>query len=83
MNRTQKTFMPIWQPYTGIPAEAMIGSLSDEEERTVALAARGKGNQEIADYLRISVNTVKFHLSGIYQKVGVTNRRDMKNYLNK
>lgn len=39
MNRTQKTFMPIWQPYTDIPAETMIGSLSDEEERTVALAA--------------------------------------------
>ena len=39
MNRTQKTFMPIWQPFTDIPAEAMIGSLSDVEERTVALAA--------------------------------------------
>lgn len=39
MNRTQKLFMPIWQPYTGIPAETMIGSLSDEEERTAALAA--------------------------------------------
>lgn len=39
MNRTEKMFMPIWQPYTGIPTETMIGSLSDEEERTVALAA--------------------------------------------
>ena len=39
MNRTQKMFMPIWQPFTLIPAETMIGSLSDEEERTVALAA--------------------------------------------
>ena len=39
MNRMQKLFMPIWQPYTGIPAESMIGSLSDEEERTAALVA--------------------------------------------
>ena len=39
MNRTQKLFMPIWQPYTGIPAESMIGSLSDEEERTAALVS--------------------------------------------
>ena len=39
MNRTSKTFMPIWQPYTHVSAETMIGSLSDEEERTVALAA--------------------------------------------
>ena len=39
MNRIEKTFMPIWQPFTGIPAETMIGSLPDEEERAVALAA--------------------------------------------
>ena len=39
MNRKQKMFMPIWQPFTGIPAETMIGSIADEEERTVALAA--------------------------------------------
>lgn len=47
------------------------------------MAARGKSNQEIADYLHISANTVKFHLSCIYQKVDVTNRRELKNYLNK
>ena len=39
MDRIEKTFMPIWQPYTRVPAETMIGSLPDEEERTVALAA--------------------------------------------
>ena len=39
--------------------------------------------EEIAEYLHISVNTVKFHLSNIYQKVGVTNRRDLKNHLNR
>ena len=38
MNRIEKTFMPIWQPFTHIPAEAMIGSLPDAEERGVALA---------------------------------------------
>ena len=39
MDRKEKLFMPLWQPFTGIRAETMIGSLSDEEERTVALAA--------------------------------------------
>ena len=39
MDRTEKLFMPLWQPFTGIRAETMIGSLSDEEERRVALAA--------------------------------------------
>ena len=57
--------------------------LSPYEFSIAMMAARGKSNQEIADYLHISVNTVKFHLSGIYQKVGVTNRRDLKNHLNK
>ena len=47
------------------------------------MAARDKSNLEIAEYLHISVNTVKFHLSNIYQKVGVTNRRDLKNHLNR
>ena len=57
--------------------------LSPYEFSIAMMAARGKSNQEIAEYLHISVNTVKFHLSGIYQKVGVTNRRDLKNHLNK
>ena len=39
MNRTEKTFMPIWQPFTGKTTESMIRTLSDEEERTLALAA--------------------------------------------
>ena len=57
--------------------------LSPYEFSLAMMAARGKSNQEIADYLHISANTVKFHLSCIYQRVGVTNRRDLKNYLNK
>ena len=57
--------------------------LSPYEFSIAMMAARGKSNQEIADYLHISVNTVKFHLSNIYQKVGVTNRRDLKNHLNR
>ena len=57
--------------------------LSPYEFSIAMMAARGKSNQEIAEYLHISVNTVKFHLSGIYQKVEVSNRRELENYLNK
>ena len=57
--------------------------LSPYEFSLAMMAARGKRNQEIADYLRISVNTVKFHLSGIYQKLGVTNRKDLEQFLNR
>ena len=57
--------------------------LSPYEFSIAMMAARDKSNLEIAEYLHISVNTVKFHLSNIYQKVGVTNRRDLKNHLNR
>lgn len=57
--------------------------LSPYEFSLAMMAARGKCNQEIADYLHISVNTVKSHLSAIYQKVGVTNRRDLGRFLNR
>ena len=57
--------------------------LSPYEFALAMMAARGKSNQEIADYLKISVNTVKFHLSSIYQKVEVSNRKELEQYLNK
>lgn len=47
------------------------------------MAAKGKSNQEIASYQNISPNTVKFHLSVIYQKLGITKRSELVQYLNK
>ena len=57
--------------------------LTPYEFSLAMMAARGKGNQEIADYLHISVNTVKAHLSGVYQKVEVSNRRELERFLNR
>jgi len=36
--------------------------------------AKGRSDQEIADTLSISVNTVKTHLSGLYEKLEVSRR---------
>lgn len=47
------------------------------------MAAKGKNNREIAEYQHISVNTVKFYLSSIYQKLGVSGRGELKQYLNR
>lgn len=50
--------------------------LSDREQAVLQLAGRGYSNAEIADRLAVSVNTVKFHLSSVYAKLGVHNRTE-------
>lgn len=57
--------------------------LSPYEFSLAMLAVKNKSNQEIADYMHISINTVKFHLSNIYQKVGVSNRSELAKYMNR
>lgn len=57
MKRIEKIFMPLWQPYARIPAETMIGALSDEEERAVALAAH---HYFQADYRRAAQESRRF-----------------------
>ncbi|MOA23866.1 putative transcriptional regulatory protein NarL [compost metagenome] len=34
----------------------------------------GMSNKEIADYMRISLSTVKTHVNNLYKKLGVSNR---------
>ena len=36
--------------------------------------AEGRTNKELATEFSVSVNTVKFHLSNLYDKLGVKNR---------
>ena len=57
--------------------------LSPYEFSLAMMAARGKSNREIAEWMNISANTVKFYLSGIYQKLEVSNRKELGKYLNK
>ncbi len=48
--------------------------LSPAESAVYETLHRGLSNREIAEELDISVNTVKFHLSSIFAKLGVHNR---------
>jgi NarL family two-component system response regulator LiaR len=41
------------------------------------LAVKGYLNSKIADKLNISEPTVKFHMTSILRKYGVTNRKDL------
>ncbi len=48
--------------------------LSSRELEVLNLISKGYSNQEIADQLFVSLNTVKTHVSNIYLKLEVTRR---------
>ena len=55
-----------------VPAE----SLTAREHEVLAMLAEGLLNKEIADRLRISEHTVKFHISSIMGKLGASSRTE-------
>ncbi len=55
--------------------------LSSRESEVLELIAEGKTNGEIAEHLFISINTVKFHVKNIYEKLEVSNRREASQVL--
>jgi DNA-binding NarL/FixJ family response regulator len=50
--------------------------ISERELEVLELVAEGMTNAEITRRLHISLNTVKFHLQNIYQRLNVTNRTE-------
>ncbi|MDY6877383.1 MAG: LuxR C-terminal-related transcriptional regulator [Chloroflexota bacterium] len=57
-------------------AQPLIEPLSDREIDVLHFLADGQTNQEIAQALCVSINTVKTHLKNVYGKLGVSNRRE-------
>lgn len=53
------------------------GLLSKKEIAVLELIAAGMTNKEAAEKLNVSINTIKFHLSKIYEKLGVRNRSEL------
>jgi DNA-binding CsgD family transcriptional regulator len=56
-------------------------TLTPSELRVARLAATGQTNREIADALILSVRTIETHLARTYQKLNITNRRELKTTL--
>ena len=50
--------------------------LTRRELEILRLAAEGRSNAELARQLWVTEQTVKFHLSNIYRKLGVANRTE-------
>ncbi len=51
--------------------------LSSREADVLLLLLKGQTNNQIAERLFISINTVKTHISNIYQKIGVSRRYEL------
>lgn len=59
------------------PAEdENLESLTPREREVLQLLARGLANKQIAAQLGLSENTVKFHISSVYAKLGAGNRAE-------
>lgn len=52
----------------------LVTPLSSREMEVLLELTKGKDNQQIADSLYVSINTVRTHLSKIYEKLDVKNR---------
>jgi len=62
------------------PSDAAPDKLSQREVEVLRLVAAGRSNQQIADELVISLNTVRRHVSNVFDKTGVANRAEATSY---
>lgn len=65
---------------SGDPA---LGKLTPREKEVLAELATGKSNQEIAHQLFISVNTVKYHVHSILEKLHLRDRKEAARFAQK
>ena len=68
------------KPMPPAPPGTLPNPLSLREIEVLRLIAAGKTNQQIAEALVISLNTVARHVSHIFEKTGVANRTEAANY---
>jgi DNA-binding NarL/FixJ family response regulator len=63
-----------------VPGDAARDRLSTREIEVLRLLAAGRSNQQIADELVISLNTVRRHVSNVFDKTGAANRAQATAY---
>src|SRR5207237_10161200 len=69
-------FTAIGLPDAKTPGAAREAGLTDRELAILSALARGLSNGQIGKELWIAEQTVKFHLTNIYRKLGVANRTE-------
>ncbi len=55
---------------------AALAALTPRELEVLQLISHGLTNAEAAGRLNLSVHAIKFHLAGIYSRLGVNNRTE-------
>ena len=68
----------VHNPDTG---DHVADNLSTSEFTAAMLAARGWTNQEIANHLGMSPNTVKWYISNAMNTLGIQHRQDLKDFM--
>jgi DNA-binding NarL/FixJ family response regulator len=63
-------------PLANGEAELLVERLTRRETEVLRMMGDGSANKEIADELRISENTVKFHVAAILGKLNATSRTE-------
>jgi len=76
----ETVYTAIGLPDTGGPTAAKEAGLTDREIAILSALARGLSNAAIAKELWVAPQTVKFHLTNIYRKLGVANRTEAARY---
>ncbi len=59
----------------------LFNPLTSREYDVLRLSMSGKTNQEIADEIFVSLSTIKFHMGNIYNKLGVSNKKEALEYV--
>ncbi|NOX51475.1 MAG: response regulator transcription factor [Gammaproteobacteria bacterium] len=54
-------------------------SLSPREREILRHLVQGRSNRETCEEMSISINTVKFHVKNVYEKLGVSDRKEAVN----
>jgi DNA-binding CsgD family transcriptional regulator/tetratricopeptide (TPR) repeat protein len=65
-----------WTPSAARPVNGW-GSLTDTECAASQLVAQGLNNQQVADRMYISINTVAYHLRQIFRKLNIGSRVEL------
>jgi DNA-binding NarL/FixJ family response regulator len=57
-----------------------VDRLTPREREIVAAVAAGESNREVAQRLKLAEDTVKHHISNVFDKLGVSNRAELAAY---